>query len=162
MNDVTKEPSAIFIENLAAITGNNALVKLDLADDSAMQKRFKLVESRRRKLETYHSAVLVYFCNVLESKGFAENHKDKIPATVGVADVLAVAWVLFDTGRILKGPDIRYKSLEDLSKWLDGKLTEVFSYGLDPILRPTAESLNYILEDFERVSKIHETRFTNH
>lgn len=162
MSNLDKTPAEIFVVNLAAITGDGALVKLNMVDNLAMQKRFKLVESRGRKVGVYTSAVLVYFCNVLESKGFAKDHQDKVPATVGVADILTTAWVLFDSARTMKGVDVPYRTIEELSKWLDIKLAEVFSFGLDTSLRPTGESLKYILEDFERVSKVSDTLFPNY
>ncbi|WNV45878.1 hypothetical protein [Aeromonas phage AerS_266] len=154
MTNVDKTPGAVFFENLAVITGNNALVKLNMTDELAMAQRHQLVAKRSRKLDVYSSAVMIYFCNVLDSKNFAQGHKDRKKVIIGIADVLAVAWVLYDSGKCLRHIEPPYTTIDQLIPWLDIKLLEVFSYGLDPFLCPSAESLKDILMDFERISNV--------
>lgn len=43
MLNIEKEPKTIFFENLAAITGTGAMVKLDMTDDQALEKYQKNV-----------------------------------------------------------------------------------------------------------------------
>ncbi|UOX39646.1 hypothetical protein [Aeromonas phage ZPAH34] len=154
MSNTDKSPGDIFFENLAAITGNNALVKLDLGDKVEMEKHHQLVEKRSRKLEVFTSAVMIYFCNVLDSKDFAKGHKDRKQAIVGIADILTVAWVLYDSAKCLTQVNPPYSTIEQLIPWLDIKLAEVFSYGLDMTLCPAAETLKDILMDFDRISNV--------
>lgn len=157
MGSVEKDSGTVFFTNLAAVTGNGSLVKLDLADERAMQKRIKLVEQRHRKVGVFTSAVMIYFCNILDQNGFAKDSKDKVSATVSVADLLTTGWVLYDTGRDKKKQP--YSTVEQISEWINGKLIEAFSYGLDLSIRPSGESLKYIMEDFARISKVSDSLF---
>lgn len=111
----------------------------------------KMLAKYNRKLEMRASAVFIYFCTILEMEGYAKGHNDELRIIMAISNVLTIAWILFDTGR---GKNLNNSTIEELKIWLDGKLPEVFSFGLDKALCPTGESLEYIMEDFKRISKV--------
>lgn len=153
MNNTSKSSAHIFLKNLSEIGKENPFLKLEKSKGAA-QLQLKLLERKKFQPENLSSAVFIYFCNVLDSKEFAVGHKDRKPAIIGVADILTIAWALYNSGRIYKIGDVRYQTIEELQVWLDGKLIEIFSYGMDPTLRPSSESLKYIMDDFERISQV--------
>lgn len=141
-----------FNNNLSVITSNGSLVKLDLGDETVLQKRCTLVLRRNRKLPDYTSAVLVYFCNILNQRGYAAGSKEQFLSTLAVADVLTTGWGIYHASCVIS--DDEYSTIEQMSTWVEKKLKEAFSYGLNDTMRPTAYSLKYILDDFDRINKV--------
>lgn len=141
-----------FKYNLSLVTSNSSLVKLDLVDEKVMEKRHLLVTKRNRKLSVFSSAVLVYFCNVLSQKGYASGSKEQFESTLAVADVLTTGWVIYHASSVTS--DDEYSTVEQMSAWVEKKLIEAFSYGLNDSMRPSAQSLKYILDDFDRINKV--------
>lgn len=65
----TESEKQAFKNNLSLVTSNSSLVKLDVVNEEVMERRHLLVAKRNRELKAFSSAVLVYFCNVLNQRG---------------------------------------------------------------------------------------------
>lgn len=150
---ISESEKQAFNNNLSVITSNGSLIKLNLGDETVLQKRCTLVLERNRKLPDYTSAVLVYFCNILNQRGYAAGSKEQFPSTLAVADVLTVGWSLYNASKVIS--DEKYTSIKDMTIWVEGKLKEAFSYGLNDSMRPSATSLQYIIKDFDRISRVY-------
>lgn len=148
----TESEKQAFKNNLSLVTSNSSLVKLDVVNEEVMERRHLLVAKRNRKLEAFSSAVLVYFCNVLNQRGYAAGSKEQFKSTLAVADVLTTGWGIYHASCVIS--DDEYSTIEQMSTWVEKKLKEAFSYGLNDTMRPTAYSLKYILDDFDRINKV--------
>ena len=142
-----------FKNNLSLVTSNTSLVKLDVVNEEVMERRHRLVAKRNRKLEAFSSAVLVYFCNVLSQRGYAAGSKEQFKSTLAVADVLTTGWTIYHASCVIS--DDEYSTIEQMSTWVEKKLKEAFSYGLNDSMRPSATSLQYIIKDFDRISRVY-------
>lgn len=148
----TESEKQVFKNNLSLVTSNSSLVKLDVVNEEVMQKRHLLVAKRNRKLGSFSAAVLVYFCNVLNQRGYAAGSKEQFKSTLAVADVLTTGWVIYHASCVIS--DNEYSTIEQMLTWVESKLKEAFSYGLNDAMRPSAQSLKYILDDFDRINKV--------
>lgn len=126
--------------NLSVITGNGSLVKLNIADQSAMAARVRLLTKYGRDTEAFTSAVTIYLCNVLDAQGFGLGYSERGRLIPSLSFELTRAWLMEYTGGYTQ---------EELNRWID----EVFEYGqYDPAHRPSPELLKLICDDFARIS----------
>lgn len=129
--------------NLCQITGDGSLIKLNMADEAAMAKRYRLLAELNREPDIFNSAVFLYFCNVLEEMGIGNDYAERRPLITGLADALTVCYLLHSTG----GVD---------DKTFSRKIDEVFYYGsyLDRKCCPTYDQLVTLRGDFPRIDNV--------
>ncbi|QDB70439.1 hypothetical protein CF8_0027 [Aeromonas phage CF8] len=143
----------VFLDNLSAIISNDNLLR---QKPIAGEDFVELVINKRRKLDVFTSAVFVYFTNVITQRGYLAGNIHQFRIIHLVAEVLTTAFVLYDTGR--GHPDFNNRTKEQLMAWIDKKLEESFSYGLPDCYRPSAQSLKYIMDDFDRLVSVAKQR----
>lgn len=89
---------------------------------------------------------------MLNQRGYAAGSKEQFKSTLAVADVLTTGWVIYHASCVIS--DDKYSTIEQMLTWVESKLKEAFSYGLNDAMRPSAQSLKYVLDDFDRINNV--------
>lgn len=141
-------PEQEFKDNLCRLTGDGSLVKLDMADETAMSKRLLLLTETGYPIGNWGSAVFIYICNVLDQMGVGKDYAEHKKLIKYSAMALVDCSTLHNTGGVPEGA-------------LDKKLQEVFHYApyLDAEQGPTLEVIQAITGDFERIKNVWHNKY---
>lgn len=129
-------------DNLCRITGDGSLINLDMASEKDLKARANFLRSNERNPEYFNSALLIYFCNVVDGMVDAK-YKDRTSLIFHVADHLLLAYTVYEDGQSAK---------DFLTKRTD-ELFERCPY-LDRKYHPSDENMLKIRDDFARLKRV--------
>lgn len=138
----SREVLTEFKDNLCRITGDGSLIKLDMGNEKDLQARCNFLRSNHRSPEYFTSALLIYFCNVVDEM-VDTKYKDRTDLIFHIADHLLLAYMVHEDEALKEG----------LLKKRADELFEDYPH-LDRKYYPSEENMLKIEKDFLRLQKV--------
>ena len=132
-----------FKDNLAAITGNGTLIKLDVVDPNVEERRLGLVREYGYDKDRFDAALFIYICNVLDDHGLANKYPMGRKVIIATTAKSVVDW--FNSAKLLVNTGY------SLSMYIASRVGPTW---LDEGKCPSSETIELIEKDMDRVFNV--------